>query len=267
MSSPTINKAIYTISSFYKSNETKSRAKELINELSSDERKMILSLLNKDNNPSTGIQGLAVKLLSVTAMTDADTFAPISHEKDAERSSFGKTMMNVWRAIKDFFGTRISDSKLLKEINKFSKNAVLEKMDELDEQFNTELLKPAPVDFNQIVQHLQQSENYTLDLTTIEAASFEVISDHDFSYMKKIYIQSAIQLMAEEKNKNLKNLQEMYNHLLLADMIKKEFFSDNSIISAETLITKVQARGFDNLSLPQKNLVRMFSQAHPYLCI
>lgn len=247
-----INKAIFSITTFYKSDDTKVRAKDLISELSTDERQLLLSIIDNTFDPSTtDCQGLTGKLMMISAKDQTDSFIPIAHEKDAELSSCGKTMMNIWRTIKDLFGTRISDAKLLKEINKFSKIAALEKMNPINTDLDDALLSQEPFNFYEAIVDLDKTKNYELDLTPI--------------FLKDSLDTIVNRFIEKLTERNDDDLDKRYIIFTIASMIRKEILREGSghfapkrEFSMRNLVEGIKNTGFMNLSLREQNMVRLF---------
>jgi hypothetical protein len=244
----TFNKIIYEIDKSYKSDDTKGRTKELINELSTEERKVILSILKKSNNPIDTDYGILIrKLVSVSGKD------PIKHEKDAALSPLQKTLMTFWRAIKDLFHTRISDDKLLEEISQFSKDSALEKMNSIQLDLDKELDILKTYNFYEAIVNLDKSKNYELDLTQVFLKdSFDSI------------INEFIERLAIGTTYN--NVTNKYISFSLASLIRKEIIPPTCNLfnpiprdfTMKTLVKMVDDIGFTKLSIREQNMVRLF---------
>lgn len=119
MSISTIRNAVSTIGDFYKTPETKRRAKDLVINLTSTEREVLLKIIKESNSPIPAPNQLSKKLQEIHIQDDKGNFLPLT-SKDEGRSSFKLFLINIWRAVKDLFGFRISNKKLLKKIEFYS---------------------------------------------------------------------------------------------------------------------------------------------------
>lgn len=119
MSTSTIRTAISAIGDYYKTPETKSRAENLVNNLTSSEREVILGIIKESNSPIPTPNKLSKKLQEIHIQDDNGKFLPLTC-KDDGLSSLQLILMNIWRAIKDIFSFRISDKKLLKKIESYA---------------------------------------------------------------------------------------------------------------------------------------------------
>lgn len=113
MSTSTIRNTVAAIGDYHKTPETKSRAEELINDLTSDERKAILQIIKESNADIPEPNKLAKKLQQIHNIDRLNS-------KDADLSEIQIILMNIWRTVKDIFGFRISDKDLLKKIDAYS---------------------------------------------------------------------------------------------------------------------------------------------------
>ncbi len=116
MSITTIRSGITTVGDYYRTPETIDRAVSLVHDLTSSERDVILQII-KESIPSLPLKDTLQKKLFSIHNEDA------LFSKDADLSPFMQVLVNIWRTIKDIFGYRISDKKLLKKIADYSDRA------------------------------------------------------------------------------------------------------------------------------------------------
>lgn len=251
-----INRAIYSVTTFYKTASTKNRAKELITELSSDERQLLLSIIDKTFDPNTtDCRSLTGKLMTISTKDQTDSFIPIAHEKDADRSSCSKVMMNIWRAIKNLFRTRISDDRLIKKICKFTKKDALTKLNSAKQEVETFLLQPEKQryesDSTDVLIRKARKVDYLDD--DLAKDTFVDIADHptkSINYFVDRYINT---LDNEDKKELLDDFQGQY----VTEKIIEEFFPTKPL-TVNNLLSAIDTKGYETLSTPQKQLIGAF---------
>lgn len=119
MSTCTIRSAIAAVGDYYRSPETKTRAQDLVNNLTSGERESILQIIKESNKPIPTPYQLSKKLREIHTQDNNNNFSPLT-SKDEELSSVQIFLLNIWRVVKDIFGFRISDKKMLSKIEDYS---------------------------------------------------------------------------------------------------------------------------------------------------
>lgn len=97
----------------------KTKAKDCISQLTSQERKSLLEIIKNAQNPSVQITHQATVSLE-NKLGKINSNAPIVKEKDAHLNKAEKTAMGVWRSIKNFTRVRKSSDTVLKELDQFA---------------------------------------------------------------------------------------------------------------------------------------------------
>lgn len=240
-----LNRCIYELAHFYKSDETKETVTNRIRELSSADRVMVLSIIKKTNHPVNTDYPYFAQKLKMTNSQDGSLRTLIA-TKDAKLSPLKKVMMNIWRAIKDFFGKRVSDDKLLHEICEFSKRAALEKMQEIEKQLDQEEYVFA---FSEEIKGLDQKGSYTTDLTDL----FTQGSQESF-------VNQFIEALAF--NKPTKDLETQYLDFYSGTNVNKTIIKPTSghfgpkiTFTMKTLVDRVNDTVFVNFSTREKNMI------------
>lgn len=250
-----IDNTIHLITTFYKSDDTKARAKEVINELTSTERSLFHSILKNKNTASADeCDSLKAKLVTIIEMDDNGAFLPIPHDKDAALSPRQRIFMNVWRAIKDFFGIRISDAKMLKEICKFSENAALDNMRTIQAEIE-DLLNEPPLSFTELNDSIGglDPHNFSLDLTKYTPE--DAHASHLGKFIEKL-----------KENEPIKDSD--YEFFLIASQTRQTFFRTYSHFgppedfTMERFVEKIDNDAYDKLSDRKKNLAKLFMERY-----
>lgn len=129
--SDAFKEACSKINQCYSTPELKIRTQEALEELNSDERACLLEAIKMTKNPSItpvfsfeANQLLNHKLLTIAnqieALDDEGEPAPLHNIKDFGWSEWELSAINAWRAVKTFFGFRVSVDTLIQKINKHS---------------------------------------------------------------------------------------------------------------------------------------------------
>lgn len=235
---------ICAISTFYRADNTKDRAKDLINELSSQERRMLLTVIKQKDD--TLPQNLIDKL-SVISLSE-----PIAREKDEKLSSCSKFVMNIWRAVKEFFGTRISDEKLLKKIEQFALNAGLKEMDAAKMEVDADLQEEDSIDWIFVTDNLisKIAENPSLDQLSGISMPLKQLEEHFGHSYIRCQVKGDIRSQTRIKN----YIKAAY----VEDLIKTQFSLDNTTLTLSQLHSKIMDKGVDHLTLSERNMIRLF---------
>ena len=178
MNLTSLRNSIATIGDYHKTEETSFRAKDLVTSLTSDDRKLILEIINESNPPIPNLLQFSKKLQSIQGLDNTSNFFPLT-KKDANRFFIHAAILAVWRAITDFFGFRISDVSLLEQLDDYSNRT-----DQLiDARANIpELLFDTSSNLEELIKFAKTTENYNLALIPIAQYQILGMNYRDMSF-------------------------------------------------------------------------------------
>lgn len=215
---PGIKEYILEISKYHLSSNPneRSRAKECISQLTSEERKYLLKIINhpslKQKPPSEQLSNK----LSRIKVND-----PIVKDKDAHLNRVEKSLMGVWRSGKNILGRRKSSDRVLKEIDEFAiSEAIIENQMRISNLcFNPEnnvkkedLLKSKKI--------LEQTSNYSKEIFKYENdyKALGLVPGSTFDKVTKAY-EKVLKNRPDAATRN--DIDKRFQHLYFLNEVEK----------------------------------------------